>query len=193
MNIKIKSKEEYKTSQWSGGETIELLIFPSNSSYASRDFDFRISSATVRLEESVFTSLPGFSRKLMVLDGQVTLRHQGHHEITLKKYDVDAFEGDWQTTSFGTCTDFNVMTNSKFGSELWAEHFEADEKKALTLESNAKWLLVYVASGSIEISDQRVLETQLVVIENQDLDRVSLLSMENSTIILIKILQEVSN
>lgn len=50
------SKEDYPVSNWSGGKTTQLFIYPENSEYAKRNFLFRISSATVDCERSEFTS-----------------------------------------------------------------------------------------------------------------------------------------
>lgn len=60
-------------SEWSGGQTRELLLLPEGSSYGRRDFSVRISSASVNAEESEFTLLPGVRRFLSVLEGRVSL------------------------------------------------------------------------------------------------------------------------
>ena len=49
--------------------TTELSIAPENGNYQSRDFLWRLSSATVELEESTFTSLPDFDRIILTLEG----------------------------------------------------------------------------------------------------------------------------
>ena len=69
MNIDIYKDGDFKTTEWSGGSTTELFIYPPTSNYESRNFDFRISSATVEIEQSNFTKLPEISRQLMVLKG----------------------------------------------------------------------------------------------------------------------------
>jgi environmental stress-induced protein Ves len=96
-------------SKWAGGTTTELFIYPLNSSFASRNFDLRLSRATVELETSDFTPLPGFSRLLMVLEGEISLDHLSHHSTKLKKFYFDRFEGEWDTKSTGVCVDFNVI------------------------------------------------------------------------------------
>lgn len=57
--IKVITKEQQKTSTWSGGTTTQLAIYPEDADYGKRNFTWRLSSATVEAEESVFTSLPG--------------------------------------------------------------------------------------------------------------------------------------
>ena len=46
--MELIKKNQYKTTQWSGGTTTELLIYPSTSKYSERNFKWRISSAKVR-------------------------------------------------------------------------------------------------------------------------------------------------
>lgn len=100
-----------RSTTWSGGQTSELALYPTQSSYANRDFIFRISTAKVDIPSSEFTSLPGYHRSLMILEGKVKLTHRDHHEIVLGPYQLDEFEGEWQTNCEGTATDFNVMTS----------------------------------------------------------------------------------
>lgn len=102
-------KADQATSNWSGGTTTQIAIFPKNAVYAERNFTWRISSARVELEESEFTSLPGIWRLIMVLDGEMRLEHTGHHTTYLKPFDQDSFSGDWATKSLGKVRDFNVM------------------------------------------------------------------------------------
>lgn len=96
-------------SAWSGGTTTELAIFPPGSSYVDRSFQWRLSTANVTTFESTFTALPGFQRLLMVLSGQMTLSHHGHHQVTLAPSEQDSFSGSWVTKCQGTGRDFNLM------------------------------------------------------------------------------------
>ena len=66
-------KEEQTTIRWSGGLSTELYIFPEDSEYVERNFKYRLSTATVEIEQSVFTPLPGVDRTLMVLEGEMKL------------------------------------------------------------------------------------------------------------------------
>lgn len=100
---------EYVTSQWGGGTTTQIAIAPAGAVYAQRTFDWRISSATVHLEESDFTPLPDYSRYLSLLQGSIRLTHNCGEELTLQPCYVHAFDGGDATHSFGTCVDFNLM------------------------------------------------------------------------------------
>ena len=109
--FEIIKKDQYKVSTWSGGTTTEIFLAPRNGSYAERRFDFRISSATVDLEESDFTPLEGVKRFLTILEGEMdlTFRETEIRKVNLKPYEVVEFMGDVPTYSVGKAKDFNLM------------------------------------------------------------------------------------
>ncbi|TGA99805.1 hypothetical protein E4665_02330 [Sporolactobacillus shoreae] len=111
----LKRKAAYVTSSWGGGETTEIFIYPENGSYAKRQFSFRISSATVTQNESLFSDLPGFDRYLMPLSNAITLLHDGQAEEKLAPFELAAFDGGLRTKSLGQCRDFNLMMNQQQG------------------------------------------------------------------------------
>jgi len=108
--IKHKISSDYSTSNWSGGTTTELGIGPEGSRYAERDFLWRISSATVDLEESTFTALPDYDRIIMTLEGDIDLCHNDGEWIHLKAFETHSFDGGDDTVSRGKVVDFNLMT-----------------------------------------------------------------------------------
>lgn len=118
--IELVRKNEQTTSNWSGGTTTQIAIYPKDSAYSERNFQWRLSSAKVETEESVFTSLPGIWRLIMVLEGEMRLEHTGHHSVYLKPFEQDSFSGDWTTTSFGKVRDFNLMLSKGCAGELSA-------------------------------------------------------------------------
>ncbi|GHV37465.1 hypothetical protein FACS1894187_14250 [Synergistales bacterium] len=125
MDIKTKitrvAPEAITDSKWTGGVTRQIAIWPPEAEYAKRDFEWRLSSATVDLEESTFTSLPGFHRILMILDGKVGVTHKtprGERHKDLGAFDQDSFDGGWETTSVGRCVDFNLMLAEKCGGSV---------------------------------------------------------------------------
>ena len=109
MKKRIYKEENFKISKWSGGSTKELAIFPENSDYIERDFIWRLSSATVDMEESTFTRLPDYDRVLLVLEGETVLVHGSERSVSLKKFEQDSFDGGIATKSFGKITDYNLM------------------------------------------------------------------------------------
>lgn len=150
--MRIIKNADLKTTTWSGGTTTQLFLFPEGSSYEKRDFLFRISTATVEQEESVFTSLPGFKRKLMVLEGELLIKHKGHYEKKLKPFDQDEFDGGWETGAQGRVTDFNLMIAKGISGDLEAIVLNAGEEKKV----GRKLVFGYVFRGSIKINESVV-------------------------------------
>ncbi|MBR4862527.1 MAG: HutD family protein, partial [Firmicutes bacterium] len=109
MKYNLFKKEDYKSSQWMGGTTTELALFPQGTSYLDRNFMWRLSSAVIEKDESDFTRLPDYDRVLMVLEGEVVLSYEGERVARLKELEQDRFDGGWKTKSFGRITDFNLM------------------------------------------------------------------------------------
>ncbi|MBQ7703556.1 MAG: HutD family protein [Firmicutes bacterium] len=109
MRYELRKEEDFAVSKWMGGKTKELAIFPPESKYIDRDFIWRLSSATVELEESDFSKLPDYDRVLMVMEGSAVLTYDGKRSIRLKELEQDSFDGGAKTKSFGKITDFNVM------------------------------------------------------------------------------------
>ncbi|MDR1510040.1 MAG: HutD family protein [Synergistaceae bacterium] len=109
MEIEVLRRTKQVTDVWSGGTTTQLAIWPPEADYKSGDFKWRISTARVEQEESVFTSLPGFHRCLMLLKGSIRLIHENHGEVILSPFGQSGFDGSWRTVSKGKCIDFNLM------------------------------------------------------------------------------------
>lgn len=114
--LQVLPSESYSVNRWSGGETTEIFIYPKTSSYTQRNFDVRISTATVAVDYSTFTDLPAYQRYLSVLEGATTLTHQmsaGSQRVTLTPFKQDYFSGAVETTSEGQCRDFNMMLSER--------------------------------------------------------------------------------
>lgn len=132
MNIVLKKQKDCITSLWSGGKTTELAIYPENSKYVEQNFIWRLSSATVEVEESDFTPLANYNRVLIVLEGTVKLVHKNIREIILSQYEQDCFKGSYNTKSYGKIRDFNLMTYK--GNEGSAEVINLEDIDNNTLE-----------------------------------------------------------
>jgi uncharacterized cupin superfamily protein len=137
-NIEVIRKNMHKTSDWSGGTTTELYIYPKDSSYANRNFKWRLSSAKVEVEKSTFTTLEGISRLIMIIEGELILEHEGHHNARLRAFEQDSFSGEWTTTSFGKVTDFNLMMAQDCKGKLEVISVKALEVKDILLDNNIK-------------------------------------------------------
>lgn len=116
--VKIIRKNQLVTNRWSGGTTTQLLIYPEDANYSERNFKWRISSANVENEESVFTHLPGISRIIMIIDGEIILEHEGKPRTALKPFEQHSFMGNWTTKSYGKVTDFNLMMSEGINGRL---------------------------------------------------------------------------
>ena len=109
MRVELLKKGSFRTATWAGGTTTELFIHPGTSDCGARDFEVRVSSATVEIEESVFSDFKGYVRHIAPLEGGMRLRHEGHREVSLAPFEADSFDGAWCTRSYGKCVDFNLI------------------------------------------------------------------------------------
>ncbi|HRX13689.1 MAG TPA: HutD family protein [Eubacteriales bacterium] len=110
--MEILDSKKFKTSLWNGGKTVEMFIFPSDASYQKGDFLFRLSSATIEDENTVFTVLPNVKRFLTPIDNTLVLTHTKDgqsREVTLDPLKVDVFDGGEETLCVGTGQDVNLM------------------------------------------------------------------------------------
>lgn len=193
-DVKIIKKEEYSVSNWSGGQTTELYIYPENSKYKDRNFMWRISSATMDIEESTFTNLPGFARELMVISGETTLEHEGQHKITLKPFEKDSFMGDWTTKSVGKASDFNLMTSKDCVGSL--EVFDVKDQVSIELGTGKSGFSVsqyfYPVGGSIEfqINDDKfyVDEKDLFLINYSEGNEMGKITIINNSSTMVKVI-----
>lgn len=146
----IRKAASHQQTNWSGGSTTELFIFPSDRDFKERDFKFRLSTATVDIERSEFTALPGFDRLLMVLNGELRLSHEGHHTVKLKTFDTDRFKGDWQTMSEGVCVDFNLIYKAPLIADLHGVKLFKGDCLGEKIE-NTNFVFVYCYSGTLSV------------------------------------------
>ncbi|MDO9594395.1 MAG: HutD family protein [Lutibacter sp.] len=191
MIIDILKAADFKTTKWAGGSTTELFIYPPTSNYASRNFDFRISSATVEIEQSNFTKLPGVSRQLMVLSGNINVSHKNHHAVQLHKNDIDSFEGNWETSAVGTCVDFNLMTKGQTKGKISSIAVSADKTLNFQLDVTCEFLIFYAYEGKLQMdfcSEKRnVNQGELLVIQHPINEVVKLQSSENCALAVVYI------
>ncbi|MHC1682658.1 MAG: HutD family protein [Clostridiaceae bacterium] len=117
-NVKLLRYENYKPTFWSGGSATELITFPLNSDFVSKNFLWRLGVAKIDIPESTFSSLPNVSRKFMVIEGAITLDHEDRYKKLLNTFEQDAFMGDWKTKTYGKATVFNLMTRENYNGEL---------------------------------------------------------------------------
>lgn len=120
-NITLLKSSDFQVSNWSGGKTKQLYLSPPTGHYSKREFDYRLSTATVELAESQFSDLSGFHRILMSLDHTLHLLNASRQEETvLAPFTPYFFEGSDSITSRGTCTDFNLIYSDHYQGQMLA-------------------------------------------------------------------------
>lgn len=137
-----------QTTTWSGGKTTELFIFPTDARYVERDFDFRISTATIEVETSDFTPLPDYKRLLAVLEGELEIMHEGKYSKKLLPFESDSFHGSWKTTSKGKVRDFNVIHSENYALDFSFVTTEA--QNAISRYSDFLFLFILSESQTAE-------------------------------------------
>ena len=173
--------QHFQAKAWANGTTTELVKYPTDSDFLKRDFIFRISTATVEAEESTFSDFSGLTRILMILEGSLTLIHEGRYQKDLNPYDQDTFDGSWSTRSIGKVRDFNVMFNEQAKGELRA--FQLQSEQTEILEISQKRIILFVHTGQYSIGEQ-LLETGSVLdIEENDSTFLLLKCIESGTIL----------
>jgi len=163
--FKIHRFQNTLTTVWSGGTTSQLFIFPLESVFAERNFDFRISTATIDVEESNFTPLPIYNRLLAVLEGNLEIIHQGKYSKKLQKFENDRFHGSWQSSSKGEVRDFNVIYNDNF--ELKFSQREISEP--IFLQKQSEFFLLLILNKSIEIEGFKLNLYDLIEVEKENI------------------------
>jgi len=189
MKTKHIKAKDLQTNLWTGGTTTQLYIYPEACQYKSLDFDFRISSAKVELPSSDFTALPSISRQLMILEGSIIIEHQNHHKKTLTKFDIDTFEGDWKTSSKGTCVDFNLMCSKRNSGKISAHSLIEGTQLTLNLNANSKFYCLYIFKGKIEYCKQSIEAGDVFVISDFETKKIDLKIIETSEIVLTEIFE----
>ena len=162
MTFEIRKPGQYKTSQWSGGTTTELYIYPEGSSLQNLDFQFRISTARVEIEESSFTVFPGVKRIILPLQGEMNLIHNDDKPIHLKPYEQHSFAGDSITKCIGKVTDFNLMTRGNNKGTIEVIHLQPGEQYNTILINS----LIYCFSGQIRIENQHLTTHETLVLNS---------------------------
>jgi uncharacterized protein len=158
MKLFLNRKNDQVTTHWSGGTTTQLAIFPADSVLKEINFIFRVSTARVEAEESVFTRLPGAKRIIMVLEGEMILEHKGHHTRHLQPFETDIFSGEWETRSRGTVTDFNLMITGNYGGDLKRIEINPGEEIRVNFNQSETATGIYAFHGGVSVSTDTIHE-----------------------------------
>lgn len=185
MNITVFPLDNSKTVNWTSGTSTELFIHPSNGSFAERDFIFRISTATVESEVSIFTHFAGITRHLMILKGELELIHVDRYTKTLSVFEQDTFSGEWDTKAHGKVTDFNLMLKGSATGKLI--HIGLDAEEHSLVKNNADFCFVYVVSGSFIVNEEIVPAGNLIQLNGDLNEELQLTCTEDGDLIWIEV------
>ena len=185
MGLVIHPFNPSKTISWASGTSTELFVFPANGNFQTRDFDFRISTATVEAEETDFSDFSGLTRILMVLKGKLTLIHENRYTKELATFDQDRFDGAWKTRSKGKVQDFNVMFTENYEAE--ANHFSLSENDKREINLDSKLHFYFVFSGKFELNAKTVNAGNLIEIRQNEIQKLHIICLEEGNIIETKI------
>lgn len=124
MSYQITEAAAMPVSQWAGGATRQLAIFPANASVAAQDFQWRFSSATV-LQDGAFTRFPNHQRLLALRKGAgFVLQVDAHQQQVCSQQQVLRFAGHAQsraTLIAGPVVDINLMVDASLQANLWSQ------------------------------------------------------------------------
>jgi environmental stress-induced protein Ves len=171
----------FSSTNWAKGTTTELVKYPPESDFLKRDFIFRISTATVEAEESTFSDFSGLTRILLILEGSMTLIHEGRYQKHLVPYDQDTFDGSWSTRSIGKVRDFNVMFNEQAKAELHAFHLLSDQTETVSILKER--IILFVHTGQFSIGEQLLDTGSVLDLEACEWTSLSLKCIESGTIL----------
>lgn len=183
----IIRKQDLIANRWSGGTTTELFIYPPGTDYIKRNFDVRISTATVETERSEFSDLSGYNRLLIVLDGELTMEHQTAQNTKsthLRPLQPAFFLGEWKTIGYGKVTDFNVIYKPEYHVSAEIIHFQEHEELVLT--SKEATFYIWITEGELLTDSGNCKAEELYVLEPNASQTIR--AMVNTTIILVKLI-----
>lgn len=133
MSTKIVPFESLTASVWNGGKTFQYYIYPLKSDYVDKDFYYRVSSATIEVEESSFTQFKGYNRYLIMLDHNLNIKHNGIIK-SFNPLEVFSFDSNDEVISYSKGTDFNLMVSKQLDNTS-----------------------IYIGSGLIEVTSKKTM------------------------------------
>ncbi|WP_125565381.1 HutD family protein [Companilactobacillus insicii] len=157
MQLQRLTENDYQVTSWSGGQTTQFYLSPTNGQYRPGNFDYRISSATVELDTTEFTPLPGYNRIILPLQNQLTLENNSK-TITLAPFQKYYFAGDDRIISHGKCVDFNLIYSSDLDGHI---NFLIDNK-SLKLKEDTEYICYFLHGCSVIFKDDESMQSKFV-------------------------------
>ncbi|MGL4382442.1 MAG: HutD family protein [Bacilli bacterium] len=168
MNVKVIKSDKLVGLTWRGGKSYQYYIYPQNKLYEDHDFIFRISCATIELEQSNFTQFKGYTRYLVMLDNRLNVLIN-NEEIMVKKYEPIIFNSNDEVVSFSQGSDLNIFIRE-------------DIKKHNLLISNglfttcSQFTVVFCLSKALVTINNKTYELKrhdALIIENEKLEEIT--------------------
>ena len=191
MGYFLLKKSDQKSQNWSGGTTTQLYISPENSSFPAFDFNFRISTATVEVESTDFTFMPGVTRHLMILEGNLWLEHIERSEHNLNIFDQTIFNGEWPTRAKGKVRDFNLLLRNNAEGSLEHVSIKKQNDYSCATKNGDYSIGVYVCRGNISIPSiekvQTLAESDFLFITTFDSEVLQIHAIDDCELILVRV------
>jgi len=154
VEAKIIPAASMPVSQWAGGATRQLAIFPPSATVAAQDFTWRFSSATV-LQDGAFTQFPQHQRLLALRQGAgFMLQVDAHQQQVCSQLQVLRFAGNANshaTLIAGAVVDINLMVDASLHANLWSQplttEFQPWPRPLVALST----LLIYADEAPLDI------------------------------------------
>lgn len=141
-------------SQWAGGSTRQLAIFPATATVAAQDFQWRFSSATV-LQSGPFTAFPNHQRLLAMRQGAgFVLQVDAQQQVVHTTQQVMRFAGQANSQAQlidGAVVDINLMFRQGLQAQLWSQPCTADFATLPNSLPETAILLIYADTIALEI------------------------------------------
>lgn len=158
--MKILTTDHFPVSTWAGGKTTQLYISPEDASLGERNFDWRISSAVVEVEESEFSPFEGYERILIPLEGVLSMEHEtetGLINQSVGECELARFSGSWKTKGKGKLTDFNLIFKPEYSPKVSVNNFEAGESFSFIETA------FYLYRGTLEKNHEKIKAPALII------------------------------
>ncbi len=182
ISTKLIGKTSIQPMIWDGGETFEYFIFPDDTSYLQKDFQIRVSRATIAKSPSLFTQFDYYQRYLVMLDNDLKIVRNEISEQYLR-HQVFKFASKEKILSYSLGNDFNLMLSDDLSPA------KVIVEQNLQTQNNG-----FVFAFALETCRLKINETiyqlesyDLLVIQNKSRDFIDITSDKKLIIALVQI------
>lgn len=153
-SVQIIRRAQMSISNWAGGSTLQLAIYPAQSSVAAQDFLWRFSSATVE-QSGDFTKFPAHQRLLALRQGAgFSLQLDGQQALVQNPYHCLRFSGKSHSSAQlteGAVTDINLMLAAGYQGNMQALPVSSDWQPFLMPRPEYSTLLLWSDECELEV------------------------------------------